>query len=327
MAEENVFHSILEALENNLREIESGDSKQKETEIFSLDGFWLAFCLTTKSLSNEITKLCMLYSKPPLPSMRETLEILKTIEGICQNLIEIFYTLPKAKGIVLRKEVQKSVIKLLQSVTAVLNSLKDATVKSQKDRLKLVGWIWEACGEVENLPRDNKGAVCQLLTREELLLLDALQEIEGEVKADWAGEANVGEEVDNTVNWNNQDRELLPPCVGLVKTAQKCVKRIGSAARSNSNCETDQNIAQLDDLATLVQGLSPIVDDFVSSVYPPMNRNAVKTEALKVAKHLQLLLQLAKNSHYVSVEDHTWLNFLLKAVDYNNNKLQPILAP
>jgi hypothetical protein len=38
--------------------------------------------------------------------------------------------------------------------------------------------VWEACSALEKLPRDNLAATRALLAREELLLTDALQEIE-----------------------------------------------------------------------------------------------------------------------------------------------------
>lgn len=42
----------------------------------------------------------------------------------------------------------------------------------------MTGRVWEACTAMEKLPRDNLAATRSLLAREELLLTDALQEIE-----------------------------------------------------------------------------------------------------------------------------------------------------
>lgn len=42
----------------------------------------------------------------------------------------------------------------------------------------MTGCVWEACSALEKLPRDNLAATRALLAREELLLTDALQEIE-----------------------------------------------------------------------------------------------------------------------------------------------------
>jgi len=45
-------------------------------------------------------------------------------------------------------------------------------------QLQMTGRVWEACTAMEKLPRDNLAATRSLLAREELLLTDALQEIE-----------------------------------------------------------------------------------------------------------------------------------------------------
>jgi len=40
---------------------------------------------------------------------------------------------------------------------------------------------------------------------------------------------------------------------------------------------------------------------------------------------VETLLHMVQQSHYVTEEDTSWTEFLLKAVDHNNNKIQPML--
>jgi hypothetical protein len=49
----------------------------------------------------------------------------------------------------------------------------------QKDRLMLTGRVWDACDATERLPQNNLQVTCKIVQREESLVLDALQEIEG----------------------------------------------------------------------------------------------------------------------------------------------------
>jgi hypothetical protein len=65
--------------------------------------------------------------------------------------------------------------------------------------------------------------------------------------------------------------------MGLVKTARSSMKRIGTALRMKGKFETEEQISQLDDLVSRVQKISPAVDDLVSCVYPPMNKDAVRS--------------------------------------------------
>lgn len=49
-------------------------------------------------------------------------------------------------------------------------------------------------------------------------------------------------------------------------------------------------------------------------------------QARHVVNIIQNLLNQCKCSHFITEEDRKWLNFLLKAVDHNNNKLQPLFS-
>ncbi|XP_067007955.2 cyclin-D1-binding protein 1 homolog isoform X2 [Anabrus simplex] len=322
MEESDLLKSMLDNMELAYSELQgSGEAPIKTTDVFMLKDFWLKLCVATQSISKETTKLCLLLSKPPVPSLAAINDILRSIESFYNDAMTTFYSFPKEHGQVLRKEVQNAMLKLMESLMAIVRSVKDEGVKGQKDRLKLAGWVWEACETVEKLSRDNLAASCKHLKKEEMLVADALQEIDNEVKAD-----ENREEVDNSETWSNQDRELLPPCIGLVKTARSCLKRINRTVQSQGKCDSEEKITELDNLVMAVERLSPAVDEFVSSVYPPMDRTAVRSGALSVVSEIRAILQLARQSHYILKEDHAWVEFLLKAVDHNNNKLQPLLA-
>jgi hypothetical protein len=85
------------------------------------------------------------------------------------------------------------------------------------------------------------------------------------------------EEEDNSKTWSNQDRELLSPCMGLVKTARSSLKRIGAALKMKGKFQMEEQVSQLDDLVSKVEEISPAVDDLITCVYPPMNKDAVKS--------------------------------------------------
>lgn len=113
--------------------------------------------------------------------------------------------------------------------------------------------------------------------------------------------------------------------MGLVKTARSSLKRIGTALRMKGKFETEEQVSQLDDLVSGVQKISPAVDDLISSMYPPVNKDAVKSTAAVLKTQIQALLYMVKQSQYTNEEDNSWIQFLLNAVDHNNNKLQPLL--
>lgn len=65
--------------------------------------------------------------------------------------------------------------------------------------------------------------------------------------------------------------------MGLVKTARSSLKRIGTALQMKGKSETEEQVSQLDDLVSGVKKISPAVDDLISSLYSPMNKDAVKS--------------------------------------------------
>ena len=90
-----------------------------------MDNFWLQLLSSVKTISHEITKLSLLYSKPPAPGKNAIKEMLQTIEGAIVEMYNVFLTLPKEKGIALRKEVFKAVHRINLDIITVLKSIKD----------------------------------------------------------------------------------------------------------------------------------------------------------------------------------------------------------
>lgn len=84
------------------------------------------------------------------------------------------------------------------------------------------------------------------------------------------------EEVDNADAWTDQDKEMVAPVKGLIKTAVKLLKKAKEASKAKAKCDSEVHIAQLDDLSDCAQQLSPAVDDLTISLYVPVDHTAVK---------------------------------------------------
>jgi hypothetical protein len=72
-----------------------------------------------------VTKLCLAFSKPPLPSVTEILGMLKILETAYLEMLSTFYTLPKCCGLMLRKEVNVAVSQIMESLFTVFMSLQE----------------------------------------------------------------------------------------------------------------------------------------------------------------------------------------------------------
>lgn len=72
-----------------------------------------------------MTKLCLAFSKPPLPTVTETCGMLNVLETAYLEMLSTFYSLPKCCGLMLRKEVNMTVLQIMESLITVVMSLQE----------------------------------------------------------------------------------------------------------------------------------------------------------------------------------------------------------
>ncbi|KAH0631039.1 hypothetical protein JD844_030390 [Phrynosoma platyrhinos] len=94
--------------------------------------------------------------------------------------------------------------------------------------------------------------------------------------------------------WSEADRRLLGPCLGLVKAAKACLKKVLGAVRAHGQVSTAEQVAQLDDLADIAGDISPSVDELALSTYPPVNQLTLRLNAAKLASVLKKMLEIIR---------------------------------
>jgi hypothetical protein len=52
--------------------------------------------------------------------------------------------------------------------------------------------------------------------------------------------------------------------------------------------------------------------------------NITSFQAAVLKTQVEALLHMVKQSHYITEEDNSWIEFLIKAVAHNNNKLSAL---
>jgi len=313
----NVLTKLEEKLEIARRDI-SEDPPTLDGSTFNKETFWKNFIAATKLISHEATKFCMMFSKPPLPSQEECQKLADKIESTCFSFIAVFFTLPKSKGKLLHRDIRYYVISVLQGMKELCTAAKNHSTT----QLQTVGNVWEKCEAVENLPKDNRDAVVSLCRGEHDVVQDASQELMDALENDddssdefFVPRVN-GLSVPNS-SWTDSDRHVLLPCSGLIKATKACLKKTLLALSERGNGDDERCISELDNIADIVKMSSSNVDDFVLSLYPPMNHTAVKDQASIVRNTCKDILSCVRGSHFCSQQDEEWVTFLEKAVDHN----------
>ncbi|KAJ9583256.1 hypothetical protein L9F63_022389 [Diploptera punctata] len=280
----NVIVTVVDNMKITYEQLKGGESKEQPMSELSLQEFWLKLHVAVRCVSTEVTKLCM--------APQET-QLVTCVEAGYVDMINIYHSLSRAVcGLTLHRLVHRAVLDVMQALILLFTSFTH-----EKQRLAAAGRVWEVCEAVENLPVNAVLAACQVIQREEVLVVDALQEIEQE---------------------RLEGGDMAGVCVGLVKTARVCLKQVVMAMKKIGQCDTEQHISQLDNLVVKCQTVSPAVDELITCFY--INTSSIKTAADSLKTELLSLLELVKQSHLVTQED-SWVDFLVKAAHHNHNKL------
>ena len=85
-------------------------------------------------------------------------------------------------------------------------------------------------------------------------------------------------EMDISDGWSDGDRLVLRACVGVVKTADAAVKKVTKSVSVSGKSDATEMTAELDSFVELIEAVSPAVDDFVSSLYPPVHLPSIHSQ-------------------------------------------------
>ncbi|XP_077103924.1 cyclin-D1-binding protein 1 homolog isoform X1 [Siphateles boraxobius] len=287
----------LRNLSNSVRcsrdRVRDGESNES-SGTFSLSNFWEILNDAVKATSQEATKLSLIFSKPP--SEEDCAQIAECVQKSVLTLSTVYFWLPKSQGVTLRKAVRDATVEVLDELLQLMEVILSSPVHSlSQEQLMSTGGVWAACDKFNQLPKDNRSAVLAVLTSYAGLVKDALEEMEqalAETQDPFADvlpddddddDEGLGGRGNQDTYWSPSDRLLVCQCRGLMKASGASLRKLSSAVRNTGSTETEENIAQLDDLADAAKDISPSVDDLALSLYPPVDRPAVNHNVCKLA--------------------------------------------
>uniref|UniRef100_A0A803TGW0 Cyclin-D1-binding protein 1 n=1 Tax=Anolis carolinensis TaxID=28377 RepID=A0A803TGW0_ANOCA len=284
-----------------------------------------------EAASREASALSLAFSRPPAPPPQDQEQLADRALGAVLAAASIYYRLPKSQGTTLRKAVRDATVELAEGMIQLTEILLRKPVQSvSREQLISTGSVWEACDRASALPRDNQAAVALAISSCLGIVKDALEEMEqaqqegADPYGDVLEDEELGSRGNRDVYWSEADRRLLGPCLGLVKAAKACLKKVLGAVRAHGQADAAERVAQLDDLADMAADVSPSVDELALSTYPPVNQLSVRLNAAKLASVLKKMLEIARSSHVCPPSEEGWVKFLLGAVDHNLDRIKSL---
>ncbi|XP_053575311.1 cyclin-D1-binding protein 1 [Bombina bombina] len=324
---------VLRNLADNLHAVlvKLRDGESRPCENFNPQDFWEKLEQTFKATSQEATKMSLAFSKAPLPSGEDSQKLSDGLVNAVLAAATVYCSLPKTQGTTLRKAVRESVAEIIEGIIQLVEGILRSLLQSQPQaQLVSTGNVWEACDQWPQIPKENRAAVIVLVSGYLAVVKDAVEEVE-QAMAD--GEDPFHDVLEDDVTgirgnqdtyWSEADRQLLTPCVGLMKASKACLKKVLGALKAHGNVDSVENVAQLDDIAEITQEISPSVDELALSMYPPMNHTAVRYNAAKLSSVLKKVLEIIRTSHVCPDSESPWVQFLNGAIDHNLDKIKSL---
>ncbi|XP_031227485.1 cyclin-D1-binding protein 1 [Mastomys coucha] len=329
---------LAEELRSLLPRVRVGEA-QETAEEFNREMFWRRLNEAAVKVSGEATVLNALFSKLPLPSPQETQRICEQVHTAIEEIIAVYYSLPKDQGITLRKLVRNAALDIVDGMAQLLEVLLTAPSQSTENGdLISCSSVSVACQQVPEIPKDNKAAALLMLTKSVDFVKDAHEEMEQAIE-EWdpySGLLNDSEDSSDGYSdedgvsglpsnrdsyWSEEDQELITPCLALVRAARASLKKIRILVAENG--KKDQ-VAQLDDIVDISDEISPSVDDLVLSIYPPVCHLTVRISSAKLVSVLIKALEITKASHVSPEPGDSWIPLLINAVDHCMNRIKEL---
>ncbi|XP_045191743.2 cyclin-D1-binding protein 1 homolog [Mercenaria mercenaria] len=328
----SIWKSLLDNLNSVIDQVQDGEGRATVGDDFNYKAYWKKLGDVFKAVSHEATKLSLAYSKPPVPSNEECESLLASVERTVLALLHVFSNLPKSAGLTLRKTLKSSVRQLVEGIKSLAEPIQKYSAGSC-EQLQNTGIVWEESDKFSHLPQDNKSAVLIVIENNIPMVDDAHSELTEALNSDedddgldeFLGISNSRSQ--NDQQWTESDKNIIQYCLGLIKCSKSLLKKTKSAVKMNGDCDKDEYISQLDDVADRVERLSPVVDELASCVYPPLRCSVVHEKALELGRVNRELLDFLRHSHVTGEADKKWLDFLVKANSHNLTKLNSLIPP
>ncbi len=322
----------------------SSDPEEEGGSCDDLDALRGSLRVAARALAQECNKLALSFRSRPHPTPEETLSICAGMESSLVALLSTVYSMDAAVlGRHLRKEVRCACAEATEAAGDLVRAVRGAaaaSTSSEESILRAVGCVWENCDRLsedgKGLSKDGAEACLKVLRAERDVIKDAVFELE-EALEDDGDEAGGGEEEPAAADcaWTDQDRKLASTGVGLTKVAHATLKKSVEVVRGKQEgaAANRELLEEMDAVTAIATKVSPKVDDFAMSLYPPADaREATTTAAALVGAVAETLQAFAgeRQSLLLVLEERGqgghWVDFLTKALDHNREKVDTILA-
>jgi len=324
------FKGLEVNIANCLAQLDHDPAREPKTlEDLDFDQFWKDIVAICQKLCFEANKIGLAWINPPVPSNAEMSQMAGHLEMACVALLGAAASHPGEAGGMVNTQLNNVVVSVFEACIGFAKILQNTSGKKISSQnhplLPQFGLIMKNCDAVGSLPRTNKDACVGVLNDEHLMLKDAVKELE-------EARDNVGcsDDLDEQVmeeKWNESDKKILNPCLGLIKAAVALTKKTADTIEKFGRNDVKDEIADYDRVVEALGELSPTVDDLALTLYPPVSWEDVETASDKLKNVVLKCFVFVDGLHFMGSEEaDKWRSFLEKALAHNDKEINRVIA-
>ncbi|KAL1441427.1 hypothetical protein MTO96_001067 [Rhipicephalus appendiculatus] len=301
MAQVDPVEDLKNTLQEMCAQLREDQVPYEFIEGFSLEDFRPKLVNAVERIGLNAKRICFAFSEPPIPTPPEKASLIACMKKACTDVLAVFAELPRSQGRTLRRDVTGHLNELYDAVmdfVSVINSESDCC-------LQVAGKLWEKCDGIERIPKDNKEAVCCVLSSHYEFIQDAVNELRESMEEDEALALDLQHmPARNGLNqprftWSLQERALLNPGIGLANTFRITMRKVSAAVDSHAHSWTTSS----------------------QHSTPPVTATAVQENGATLKAHVLKMLDATRDSHFYNSAEEDWVKFLEHATEHNYQNL------
>ncbi|XP_004135072.1 uncharacterized protein LOC101213885 [Cucumis sativus] len=172
--------------------------------------------------------------------------------------------------------------------------------------LQLVGAVWDACSALKKAPSTNITAIGRAITQVAVSVKDVLREMKelkqgssdldkapeeicNAVEGDSQDEGNTSDDADIGNDLSAEEMRVAQSAIHVVSSILLVIKELIRSITSLlklENANKESNLASLENLLKLCQGIGLQVDELGACLYPPQEGPAIKVASEKISSFL-----------------------------------------
>ncbi|KAI9006006.1 Grap2 and cyclin-D-interacting-domain-containing protein [Gaertneriomyces semiglobifer] len=251
-------------------------------------------------------------------------KLAKELSKVIGHVVACVMSVPAAAGNTVRTELSSVTTTLLHSTVRFANSFLESPREvgggTRVDYLGSTGLIWDICKQLESVSLSNAECVQKVVRRNEALVCDCIEEIEGFLNGDDIDDLDDG--WDDLINEDDHitdgeektalsalEKELVNNSLIISKAGRMLLKKILSILNKPAHKTEDvdmEYVTALDTVSTLSSDLSRHLDDMASLFTCPIPMNDIVGDLSNVVSTCKEIVNTAKlvaDRHEKSGED------------------------